>query len=152
MKPSKPYMIRHFHVNAYLPIQVKDVLNRVLSLKGVSFTTWLNSCIERDIAERLPESQGGVKKIIPPEVAIAAREVLEQQGDTLYKIDEKTSDPKIKHERLQEAGRYYDFACFFGTVEGETFHRKHLLDSGQRQPRQRRKSADSPAAESSSKT
>jgi len=93
-----------------------------------------------------------VKKIIPSEVAELSRKILEQHGDFLYHLAEKTADPGLKRKRFAEAGEYFDAAAFFGVVEGETYRRKHILDSGQRKPRQRRKSDLNPATDSTSKT
>lgn len=152
MSKKKPYFSSHFHIGAFVTPQTRDMLNKVLSTRGLNFTQWLHVAISRDACERLPESQGGVKRIIPPEVAEIAREKLEQEGDFLYQLAKKTADPVLKKELLAKAGPYYDGAAFFGVIVAEVHRRKHVIGTGQRQPRHRKNVDRKPATDINSST
>ena len=149
---SKPYYQKHRRAQAWLDLSKYRQLENVLKARGLDFVQWLRVMIDKDAAERLPESQGAVKKVIPLEVARVAREALEQQGDFYYRLAQKTSDPLERSRLLKKSGPYYDAASFFGDSLEEMRRRRHLLESGQRQPRHRRKSAAKPATDSNSST
>jgi hypothetical protein len=96
------------------------------------------------LADRLPESQGGVKKVIPEDVARLAMATLEQHGDFLMQLAKHPDAPERQLYLRQEAGEYMDAAGWFSEVLAARRFREHLLETGQRQPRHRLKSSPSP--------
>lgn len=138
--------------NAYIPTSLEELLNQVLKSRGQSYSEWVRSMINRCAAERLPESQGDVKKIIPGEVSALAQEALELQGQFYLTLSAKQTDPAERRRYRQMAAPYLNSAAFFSDVLEERRRRAHILESGQRAARHRVKSAVSPPTESSSST
>lgn len=135
-----------------LPSHEIERLERVLRSQGLCLRDWIIVQVDRSAAERLPESQGDVKKIVPQELAKLSREACELQGDFYLRLANATSD-QIERKRLRQlAAPWLDAAGWFSTVVEEGRRRHHVLDSGQRQPRHRRKESPSPATDSSSRT
>lgn len=56
--PSKEWLEKHIHVDAFLPREYSLRLNKVLGEYGYSFTRWLKAMIDRCYSDRLPEGQG----------------------------------------------------------------------------------------------
>jgi chlorite dismutase len=127
-------------------------LEVVLTTCGLGFSDWLRAMIDRCAEERLPESQGDVKKIIPAEIARDSRVALEQIADFYLMLSKKSTD-RLERSRLRKlAAPYLDAADFFSSVLEERRKRQHVLESGQREARHRRKGSESPATDSSSRT
>jgi len=128
---------RHPKVAARLTTEEKQRLDSLLRSRGQSLTEWVRAMIAECAAERLPESQGDVKKIIPIPAADLAQKVLECEGDRLLRAANKITDPVLRSERRKEAAKYQDAADWFAHVLDQARHRRHVLESGQRKPRHR---------------
>lgn len=115
----------------------KQRLRALLRSRGQDLAQWIRAMMARCAAERLPESQGDVKKVIPLEIADLAHKVLDGEGDRLMRSAAKITDPVVRAERRQEAAAYYDAAGWFADVIEQARYRRHLLDTGKRKPRHR---------------
>ncbi len=139
----KPRKYDYKHVGAMLAPAVKRDLDDVLATAGLGFTDWLRAMIVRCKAERLPESQGAVKKIIPMEVAELAQKVLFAEGERIHSSAGKLADPSSRNRRREEADPYFQASDWFADVVEQINVRQHILESGQRQPRHRYTARDS---------
>lgn len=135
--PAMSYHQLNPELRTRLPLAEHQRLHLLLVSSGLSLRDWLIAQINRCAAERLPESQGDVKKIVPAEVADLAQKVLELEANRLLEAAAKLSDRELRAERRREAGRLLDAADWFATVIEERRRRLFLLSSGQRQARHR---------------
>lgn len=149
-RSTSKWYINHPVVKTRLPIGAKMRLEKLLRDRGQNTKEWIIAQIDRCQSERVPESQGDVKKIIPSDTAAAAREALDFMGAFYYDLFSKTSDAVEKRRLRLKLDFYQTHSEWFGTVLEDKRYREYLLESGQRSPRHRIKSVPNPEEESSS--
>ena len=129
--------------------RIEDIL-RVRGLDSVR--EFLDAMIDLCHSERLPESQGDVKRVIPSEVATLAAEALAEKGQFLIERAARAKDMQHRAELRAEAKPLLDAASWFDVVEDDRHFREHILNSGQRTARHRLKPPDNPEIAMSSAT
>lgn len=129
----------------------KQRLDALLRARGVHLKDWVLAQLDRCASDRLPESQGDVKRVIPPEVSEIAEEVLSIHGNAITNAA-KRGTVLERADAAKKAAPYLDAAAWFGEVNEDRRFRRHVIDSGQRTPRHRLKASPSPAVASSSAT
>lgn len=112
-------------------------LHELLKFYGLNLNDWLVAQIDRCLAERRPESQGDVKKVLPPDVVTLAQQVLHEEGDRVLRSANSLTDPVLRSERRREAARFLNASDWFADVIEQRRFRRHLLESGQARPRHR---------------
>lgn len=124
-------------VKGWLDPKMKQRLDALLRRRGLRFGDWLRQTIDRQYAERLPESQGDVKRVIPSAVAVLAAETLAEKGQFLMERSTRTKAGDRRLTLRDEAKPYLDAASWFDAVEDDRSFREHLLESGQAKARHR---------------
>lgn len=119
----------------------KKHLDDVLKARGQDFKQWLVAQVERCASERLPESQGGHKRVVPPWFAKLARVALRREANIRLELAKEETEPERRSRLRRLAGAYMDAADWAASAVEEVRYRKHLITSGQVKPRHRTASA-----------
>ncbi|MHB1803182.1 MAG: hypothetical protein ACYCU5_16295 [Actinomycetes bacterium] len=116
-------------------------MEKVLTQYGIGFSDWVRQMKDRCLAERLPESQGGLNKDLPPEMCrMVADLMMMTAGVRRIEADRwyaQTANYQKRQEMRREAEEIEHWADFFLRCTEEIERRQHLLDSGLRKPRHR---------------
>lgn len=147
--PTEEWLKQHRLVNVFLSDGWRRRLNSVLSDYGYSFSAWVRAMIARCESDRI-ESQGGLKKVIPPELPEEAAGLLFDEAFRLRGRIEKelTGDDQYEERRrLRERAEYLDDlgALCKEWVDAKQA-RDHLADKGDRRTRRTRRKGDADAA------
>ena len=158
-KPKSPS--RHHHSLWFSPTEERRFrdLCRKYGFEGPfgapKFSDFVRFCL-REISSRTPESQGKVRVELDPD-RDAERVSLSQQvlAEKAYALQEAWRGEPNPDRRAALRSRFaalLDAAHEWSAVLEKFEQRRHVLESGLRQPRHRRKGSSSPATASSSET
>jgi hypothetical protein len=141
--PSKDWLDKHVQVTSWLPLSYQARLTNILGRYGYSFSAWLRAMIDRCDAERLPESQGGLKKVIDPAFARAAADALIREAELRRELADRvyarTKDLSERDRIRREAEQLDDYAALALEWLDEINMRESIIEQGIRQPRHRYK-------------
>lgn len=146
----RPFFRRHKDIHIWISTDEWQVLKQLLYRRGETITGWVRSMIAQSAAERIPESQGAVKRIIPESVALAAMEACQERGWAIVDMAGKLTDPILRREEAKKARPYLDAAQWMADVLADAQYRRNLLEKGIRQPRHRYKDPESSSSEAPS--
>ena len=148
----RPHKQRH----VLLSVREEEHLQSILSRRGITFTAWLRSAINREAAEHIPEAATNIRRIIPTSVAVLSSEVLSERGNWLWERSRQERDPERRKMLQQEARSFLDAASFFDWVESDRQYRQAIGNQGEggksSSPNQRLKPVVNPTVAISSST
>lgn len=131
----------HVHRHVYLSKQEARLLDTVCKRRGFAgFSEFVHAAI-REMAIRMPESQGRVRVELVPEVheqfIATSQRVLAQQGNALH--DAMQGEPNLERraEIRAESTRLLDAAFEWSTILQKLEDRRRLLDQEVVHPRHR---------------
>lgn len=151
-KNGKTYRETHKRLRFWITRDYAERLAKLLGQRGLNQSQWLSSKIDQDLAERLPESQGGVRRIIPLEFVRTAREILAREADVYVRLAENTASKMERARLFRRADVLQDYVSWLSETLEEYRFRQHILETGQKSPRQRKKSGPHPADARQAKT
>ncbi len=131
---ARQWFAQHPLVTARLTEDERDRLNRLLMREQQGFGAWLRDRINEQELVRNPDSQGGVKKVIPEDLAQDLWELAQARADEKYrlaqKVPKRAGEMAAKSELLKDYGKWCNHTAFLSGVIKQYQEVRVKLDSG----------------------
>jgi uncharacterized protein (DUF1778 family) len=142
------YHDRYQKIQTRVTDEERNLILQAATTYGLSMRDWLVTMARRCVAERLPESQGGLKVavdgrnvVVDFDAVRAGIDACERESEHWRRLAEQSMDPVERQARSRTAGVYLDAMMWLETLIDARRRRLAVLESGQRSPRLRSKGA-----------